>query len=68
MHTSKLLLFSLSFASLAVFPSLQHAKGPQLPLQEPAPVTFVENILTNNEVTDYCNVSNFKGVSLSPQN
>lgn len=58
MHSSKLLLFTLSFASLAVLPSIQHqgAKGPQFPLQEPKPVNFVQDVLSNNEVQDYCNV------------
>lgn len=58
MRTTKLLLFTLSFASLAVLPSIQHqsAKGPQFALQEPMPVKFVEDILSNNDVQDYCNV------------
>lgn len=59
MHSAKLFLLSLSFASLAVLPTLQHqtAKGPQFPLQEPAPVNFVQSILSNSDVKDYCNVS-----------
>lgn len=59
MHSSKLLLYSLSVISLAILPSLQHeVKGPQFPLQEPAPVNFVQNILTSDNAKDYCNVRN----------
>ncbi|KAI8071875.1 endoplasmic reticulum Oxidoreductin 1-domain-containing protein [Thamnidium elegans] len=58
MHSSKLLLYSLSFVSLAILPSLQQSvKGPQYPLQEPEPVKFVKSILTNNEPKDYCKPS-----------
>jgi hypothetical protein len=58
MRSSKLLLYTLTVASLAILPTLQHtAKGPQYPLQEPAPVNFVQSILANNEPKDYCNVS-----------
>lgn len=56
MQPIKLLLYSTSFACLAISPSLQHtAKGPQHPLQEPAPVEFVETVLQNNAPKDYCN-------------
>lgn len=59
MRTSKALLYSLSLVSLAALPTLQHqtAKGPQFPLQEPAPVNFVQNILSTEDAKDYCNVS-----------
>ncbi|KAI7891296.1 endoplasmic reticulum Oxidoreductin 1-domain-containing protein [Mucor mucedo] len=58
MHSTKLLLYSLSVISLAILPSLQHdVKGPQFPLQEPAPVNFVQNILTSDNAKDYCNPS-----------
>jgi hypothetical protein len=58
MRSSKLLLYTLSIASVAILPTLQHtAKGPQYLLQEPAPVNFVQSILANNEPKDYCNVS-----------
>lgn len=57
MHSSKLLLYSLSVISLAILPSLQHTvKGPQFALQEPSPVNFVQNILTADNAKDYCNV------------
>ncbi|KAI9333891.1 endoplasmic reticulum Oxidoreductin 1-domain-containing protein [Pilaira anomala] len=58
MHSTKLLLYSLSFVSLAILPSFQHGvKGPQYPLQEPEPVKFVQNILTSSESNDYCKPS-----------
>ncbi|KAI8644042.1 endoplasmic reticulum Oxidoreductin 1-domain-containing protein [Parasitella parasitica] len=36
---------------------MQHsgAKGPQHPLQEPAPVSFVQDILSGSDANDYCN-------------
>lgn len=69
MHSSKLLLYSLSLVSLAVLPSIQHSvKGPQYPLQEPEPVKFVQSILTNNEPKDYCKVSCLYKIRLSGSN
>lgn len=54
----RLTLYTLGLLSALIAPSLQQtAKGPQNPLQEPAPVNFVQSILTNNEAKDYCNVS-----------
>jgi hypothetical protein len=59
MRTTKLFLYTLSLASLAILPTIQHttAKGPQFPLQEPAPVKFVEDVLSTEVPKDYCNVS-----------
>lgn len=57
MRLSRRFLYTLSLVSALIAPTLQQAaKGPQDPLQEPAPVSFVQNILTNNEAKDYCNV------------
>ncbi|KAL9542379.1 hypothetical protein PS6_009820 [Mucor atramentarius] len=57
MRSTRLLTYTLSLACFAVLPTIQHngAKGPQYPLQEPAPVSFVENILSPNNANDYCN-------------
>ncbi|EPB84276.1 hypothetical protein HMPREF1544_08936 [Mucor circinelloides 1006PhL] len=57
MRSTRLLAYTLSLACFAVLPTIQHngAKGPQHPLQEPAPVSFVENILSPNSANDYCN-------------
>lgn len=59
MRSTRLLAYTLSLACFAVLPTIQHngAKGPQHPLQEPAPVSFVENILSPNSANDYCNVN-----------
>lgn len=59
MRSTKLLAYTLSLACFAVLPTLQHsgAKGPQHPLQEPAPVNFVQDILSPSNANNYCNVS-----------
>ncbi|KAI9478755.1 MAG: endoplasmic reticulum oxidoreductin 1 [Benjaminiella poitrasii] len=55
MRSSKLLLYSISLATLLVSPTLQDSvKGPQRPLQEPAPVKFVEDVLLNDDPANYC--------------
>ena len=60
MRSLRLIAYTFSLACFAVLPTMQHssAKGPQYPLQEPAPVSFVQDILSSNNANDYCNVSN----------
>lgn len=55
---SKRLLRIFTIASLAIFPSFQQ-KGPQFPLQDPQPVNFVQDVLSNSN-DGYCNVSLIK--------
>lgn len=48
---------SIFALSSLILPTLQTiAKGPQNPLQDPQPVDFVENVLSDNQA--YCSVSN----------
>ncbi|KAI8994668.1 endoplasmic reticulum oxidoreductin 1 [Pilobolus umbonatus] len=56
MRVSTVLLYTLSIAILLISPTTQHkVKGPSRPLQDPAPVSFVEDVLSTNESQDYCN-------------
>jgi hypothetical protein len=51
-------IHSLLLFAAAIQTSLQtQVKGPSSPLQEPAPIEFVKDVLSNDNPQDYCNVS-----------